>query len=85
VQQRIPTLYFDANGLGPDHLSLELFPVRGDEVMQPALSLRVRAEGLVMRAQVDGGYFLQREQVEKLRDGLNAWLANPPNADGKEP
>lgn len=82
---RIPALYFDKDGLGPDHTALEVFPVRGDNVMPPALSLRVRAIGFVMRAQVDGGYFMQREQVEQLHKALGEWLANPPATDGKEP
>lgn len=71
---KVPVLYFDADGLGPDQLCLEVFPIRGDEVMPAALSLRVRASGLVMRAQVDGGYFMQREQVASLHQALGAWL-----------
>lgn len=71
---KIPVLYFDADGLGPDHLFLEVQPIRGDEVMAPSLSLRVRAAGLVMRAPVDGGYFLQREQVTPMFRALGGWL-----------
>lgn len=74
---KVAALYFDADGLGPDHVYLDVFPIRGDEVMAPALSLRVRAGGLVMRAQVDGGYFMQREQVESLHKALGQWLDNP--------
>lgn len=75
---KIPTLYFDAEGLGPDHVYLEVFPIRGDEIMRPAVSLRVRAGEFVMRAQVDGGYFMERQQVIALRDALNAWIAVTP-------
>lgn len=73
---KISALYFDAEGLGPDHVYLEAFPIRGDEIMPAALSLRVRAGEFVMRAQVDGGYFMQREQVQALHKALGAWLDN---------
>lgn len=82
---KVSALYFDKDGLGPDHVYLELFPVRGDGVMDPALTLRVRAGEFVMRAQVDGGYFMQRQQVQELHDALAQWLASPPNRDGVEP
>lgn len=72
---KIPALYFDADGLGPDHVYLEVFPIRGDQVMSPAVSLRVRAGEFVMRAQIDGGYFMERAQVIALRDALNGWIS----------
>lgn len=71
---KIPALYFDADGLGPDHVYLEVFPIRGDEVMKPAVSLRVRAGEFVMRAQIDGGYFMERAQVAALYQALGEWL-----------
>lgn len=74
---KISTLYFDKDGLGPDHVYLEVFPIRGDKIMKPALSLRVRAGDMVMRAPVDGGYFMEREQVEALHKALGEWLSNP--------
>lgn len=75
---KIPTLYFDEHGNGPDHLYLEVFPIRADSIMPPTLSLRVRPGSLVIRAQVDGGYFMQREQVVALREALDAWLLDNP-------
>lgn len=73
---KVPALYFDKDGLGPDHVYLELFSVRGDDVMETSLSLRVRAGEFVMRAQIDGGYLMGRQQVEQLRDALTQWLTS---------
>lgn len=71
---KVPALYFDADGLGPDHVYIEVFPLRGDDVMPDSLSLRVRGAGFVLRAQLDGGYFMQRAQIEALHEALGAWL-----------
>lgn len=78
---KIPALYFDADGLGPDQLTLEVCPFRGDEVIAASLSLRVRSNGLVMRAQVGGSYFMEREQVAALHKALGAWLDQTPAKD----
>ena len=75
---RIPVLYFDKDGLGPDELALEVFPLSVDEDMPAAMTLRVRAAGLVMRSDIDGGYFMHREQATALRDALDAWLKEVP-------
>lgn len=72
---KIPALYFDEGGLGPDHVYLEVFPIRGDEIMKPSLSLRVRAGEFVRLAPIDGGYFMERNQVEALHRALGEWLA----------
>ena len=84
---RISVLYFDKDGHGPDCLYLEVFPIRGETRigLEPALSLRVRAGEFVMRAEVDGGYFMERAQVQELRDALTKWLDNTPSRDGAEP
>lgn len=79
---KVSTLYFDADGLGPDHVYLELFPLRADEIMPAALSLRVRAGELVLRAQIDGGYFMQHAQVAELHKALGDWLAKHPAKEG---
>ena len=81
---KISTLYFDKDGLGPDHVYLEVYPIRGEAAVDlaPALSLRVRAGEFVMRADTGGGYYMERQQVQELHDALAAWLESPPDRDG---
>lgn len=76
--QRIPTLWFDREGCGPDHMFLELHPFRSemDGKIPAALGIRVRAGELVIigRPLVDGGFNMQREQIAELHRQLGAWL-----------
>jgi len=81
-QPKIPVLWFNSKGHGPDELALQLHPFPAElEGRIPAhLGLRVRSDGLVIGADqlVDGGFNLHREQVEDLHRQLGAWLeANP--------
>jgi len=86
---KIPALWFDRSGNGPDHLAIELHPFPAElEGRIPAwLGLRVRANDPVLEAVapcplVDGGFNLHREQVEQLHRQLGAWLeANPAAED----
>jgi hypothetical protein len=82
-------LWFDSNGCGPDHFYLEVYPFKelrdGDELVAAAsLGLRVRAGDLVIlgRGMIDGGFNLDREQVDRLHQQLGAWLANTPAKEG---
>lgn len=75
---RIPVLWFNSRGCGPDELALELhpFPAEFGGRIPAYLGLRVRGDGLVIGAGalVDGGFNLGREQVEQLHRALGAWL-----------
>lgn len=84
ADDRIPVLWFDARGCGPDELALELHPFPAEAVMGgiiPAvLGIRVRAGDLVIGAGplVDGGFNLHRDGAAELHRQLGAWLeANP--------
>lgn len=76
--ERIPVLWFDREGCGPDELALELhhFPAQTDMDIPAWLGLRVRARGIVINAakMVDGGLNLHREQVVELHAQLGKWL-----------
>lgn len=83
---RVPVLWFDSKGCGPDHFYLEVFPFKelrdGDElVAPPSLGLRLRAGDLVIlgRGMIDGGFNLGREQVAAFHQQLGAWLASNPD------
>lgn len=74
---KVAALYFNAIGNGPDHVYLEVFPIRGDDVMPASLALRVRAgDDLTVYAALGGGYFMHRHQIEELHRALGAWLAD---------
>lgn len=78
----IPSLFFDRDGMGPDHLYLEVHAIQQLRIPDepPILGIRVRAGELVLRqdAQVDGGHMFYREQVVELHKQLGEWLeANP--------
>lgn len=80
---RIPALWFDAKGCGPDQMFLELYAFKalmdGETLVAPPhLGLRVRAGNLVIMGAslVDGGFYLGREQVEELHRQLGAWLSS---------
>jgi hypothetical protein len=85
-RERIPVLWFDRRGCGPDHLAIELHPFAAERIgeteIDAHLGLRVRAAGLVIGGGplVDGGFFLRREQVEQLHRGIGAWLGSPASA-----
>lgn len=75
--QRIPALWFDSDGFGPDHLALELHPFAAemDGRIPAYLGLRVRSGGsLCPNPMVDGGFNLSRASVETLRRQLTEWL-----------
>lgn len=77
---KIPALFFDKDGLGPDEVALESTPVRQIHPKdRPALSLRIRSNGLAMRAPIDAGFFMYREQVLELHTELGAWLEKSRN------
>jgi hypothetical protein len=82
VSARIPVLWFDRRGCGPDELELELAPFAAekDGAIPATLGLRVRAGELVIGAEplVDGGFNLARGQVAELHEQLGAWLATTP-------
>lgn len=78
----IPVLWFNAKGMGPDELTLELQSFASEMGGRtPAfLGIRVRAFGLVIGGAplVDGGFNLHRDQVAELHRQMGAWLeANP--------
>lgn len=78
---KIPALYFTAKGFGPDEVALVAEPIRQ---LRPtdrlALGLRiVRSdhEGAIvmnLAEQIDGGFYLEREQVAALHSEFGAWL-----------
>jgi hypothetical protein len=78
ARERIPVLWFDNRGCGPDHLALELhpFPAELGGRISACLGLRVRAGDLAIGAAglIDGGFNLGREQVAALHRALGAWL-----------
>lgn len=81
-KSRIPVLWFDAKGMGPDEFALEFqsFPSDMGGRIPAFLGIRVRAAGLVIAGAslVDGGFNLHRDQVAELHRQLGAWLeANP--------
>jgi hypothetical protein len=74
----IHALWFDRNGCGPDHFKIELQPMKqlkdgGDLVCPATLGLRLRAGELVIlgASMIDGGFMLDREQLQKQ---IDAWL-----------
>lgn len=82
---RVPALWFDSKGCGPDHFYLEVFPFKelrdGDKlVAPPSLGLRLRAGDLVIlgRGMIDGGFNMERAQIAELHRQLGAWLAEIP-------
>lgn len=79
---RIPALWFDAKGCGPDELALQLHPFASemDGEIPASLGIRVRAGELVIGAGplVDGGFNLHRDQVAELHRQLGAWLEENP-------
>lgn len=83
---RIPVLWFDSKGCGPDELALQLhpFPAELDGKIPAWLGLRVRAGDLVIgaKALIDGGFNLHRDQVENLYRQLGEWLAANPERNG---
>ena len=85
TDSRIPVLWFDRRGNGPDELALELhnFPSDLEGRIPAYLGIRVRAGEIVIGAGplVDGGFNLHRDQVADLHRQLGAWLeANPTTA-----
>lgn len=76
---RIPVLYFDKDGLGPDELALEVANLRKYKPTDTAqLNIRIRKHGMVMRADVDGGYMMDRDTVAELHSQLTQWLSENP-------
>jgi hypothetical protein len=74
----IPALYFDRDGLGPDHVALEV-ALLPDEIGAElnagrAMGLRIRGVGLVMHLPIDGGFMLGEQEVKQLHEQLGAWL-----------
>jgi len=81
-RERIPVLWFDRRGCGPDQFAIELhpFPAELEGKIPAHLGLRVRAGDAVIVGGdlIDGGFYIGREQAEQLHHGLGAWLeANP--------
>lgn len=79
---RIPALWFNSKGHGPDELALELHPFAAEEdgAIPASLGIRVRVDGLVIQAGplVDGGFNMHRNQVDELHRQLGEWLAATP-------
>lgn len=79
---RMPALWFDKKGCGPDEMAIELhhFPAEMDGKIPARLGLRIRADGIVIMGKdlVDGGFYMEREQAADLHRQLGEWLeANP--------
>jgi len=86
---KIYALYFDAKGCGPAPLALSLrtFDALGPRD-EPHLGVNLDAAGLQVIASPAGGgiYFSRREDVERLRSALDAWLdANGPSVGTPAP
>lgn len=85
-RSRVPVLWFDRNGCGPDHLFLEVTPQaalqEGPDLIAPAsLGLRIRGGELVLmgQAMLDGGFMIDRQSVATLHQEIGKWLShNPP-------
>lgn len=76
----IPVLWFNKEGTGPDEMALQVidFPIDGKNPAR--MGLRVRRERLVIVGEplVDGGFFMDRDQAERLHGAIGKWLeANP--------
>lgn len=84
ANELIHALYFDAGGCGPAPLSLHLrtFPPVSD-CDEPHLGVQFKAAGLtIIASPADGGLYMAREDVARLRDELTTWLDATP---AKEP
>lgn len=75
--QKIHALYFDAKGCGPAPLTLNLRIFEAISERDDAhLGIQFKAAGLTMIASpAEGGLYMDREGVTKLRDRLDAWIA----------
>lgn len=73
-----PVLWFTEGGGGPDTFTLSVVDMDDPEMMSGArnVGLRVRRAPSTFRVtgMGEGGFYLDEESAEKLRDGLTAWL-----------
>lgn len=76
IMAEAPVLWFTEGGGGPDPFTLRVVDMDDAEIAGRNVGLRVRLTPTFLRVtdMGDGGFLLDEESAEKLRDGLTAWL-----------